>query len=106
MTDIPDTNAGAALFSTPATFTPTGTRYSLAFGALEDSDDIDRWKIHLDAGAKITLMAHASDGDANPDLALKLLDANGAVVASNLDEAVGFADPLVDFTIATSGDYY
>src|SRR4051794_40530218 len=104
MIDIADTNAGAALFPFLDTFTPTGTRYSMGTGALELAGDIDRWKIHLTVGDKLTVMAHLTDGPYNNDDEITLLAPNGTtVLVNNDDETGGLVDALLNYSVLSTG---
>lgn len=88
-----------------------GTRGSLAVGSgvrgtIEQSGDRDWFAVGLQAGNRYVFeLDGASGGGTLTDPLLRLLSADGAVLAGN-DDFGGSADSRIDFTASASGLYY
>jgi hypothetical protein len=83
----------------------------VACGRIEALEDMDFYKVHAEAGQVLTfevLCARVQDKihdlQKHADPLLALFDARGRELAVNDDSY--FADPLLSYTVAQSGDYY
>jgi hypothetical protein len=80
-------------------------------GRIEAAEDVDWFKFHAEAGQTVTFEVYCArlqdkihDLQKHADPLLALFDADGRELAANDD--FYFADPLLSYTIAKTGDYY
>jgi hypothetical protein len=80
-------------------------------GRIEAPEDVDYFKLHAEAGQILTFEAHCArlqdkihDLQKHADPILTLFDAEGHELAANDD--FYFADPLLSYPVARTGDYY
>src|SRR5262245_2537025 len=83
----------------------------VASGRIEAVEDVDTYKIHLDAGQTLTVEVYGArlqdkihDLQKHLDPLLTLLDGQGRELAANDDYF--FADPLLTYTATASADYF
>ena len=80
-------------------------------GRIEAVEDVDYFKFHAEAGQTFTFEVHCArlqdkihDLQKHADPMLTLFDADGRELAANDD--FYFADPLLAYTFAKTGDYF
>ncbi len=84
---------------------------SVVCGRIEAAEDVDFFKFHAEAGQTLTFEVHCArlqdkihDLQKHADPMLTLFDAEGRELAANDDYF--FADPMLEFTFKTAGDYF
>jgi hypothetical protein len=84
---------------------------SVVCGRIEAAEDVDYFKLHAEAGQILTIEVHCArlqdkihDLQKHADPIVTLFDAAGHELAANDD--FYFADPLLSYPVARTGDYY
>jgi hypothetical protein len=84
---------------------------SVVCGRIEAAEDVDYFKLHVEAGQTFTFEVHCArlqdkihDLQKHADPMLTLYDGEGRELAANDD--FYFADPLLTYTFAKGGDYF
>ena len=89
----------------------TEERSKVLSGEVNPESDVDIYKFQLDRGKRVTLDINAATIDSDLDSFLRLFDSEGNELITNDDDTAApdrgtSADSLVEFTAASTGDYY
>jgi hypothetical protein len=79
--------------------------YSQGNGSIDQSRDVDIYRIYVGAGSKLTIGVTAWRGGKKVNTHLRLYDLSGGVLASANQGGTGGTDSITDFAISRS-DYY